>query len=534
MDRLITLVLLRWKLEIRGLLYARERRLGLVLAVPFALLFAACGAVLAFGGVRSVAQADPEMVLPLLSAVATGIGAFWILSPLLAGFALTETHDLSRLVHFPIPLSTLALSSLIANLAQPIVLAEMPIAFAIAAALSDGATLALAAAGVLSTLAFFLAASQAAGLLMHAITRNRRMHDAALFVALGLGFTLSMLPVLVLTGSLRPLMGGLARATLRADVFVFSPFAWGARAAVHGGRGDLAPFAAWLGLQWLAIGGALAVSIALVRRIYRGELKLGVAAARAAGARARMWLPGATGALLEKDLRVSWRDPALKATLFMGLAGPLIFFFLISQTGAFGRSGSGLLILATYVGMSTFGSNAFGVERRGVGLLLGFPMPRWQVLLGKNLGGMLFRVPALLALTVAGAVLAPSYLPAALTIAASAMLVAAGADNYISILFPVAAPEPGRSPQSGGAAGGRGLVSALLSAALFMGAMLLAAPFVVLVWLPHWADDRSWWSISLPLALLGAAATYAMLVGGAEQLLRKREPELLERILGEA
>jgi ABC-2 type transport system permease protein len=532
-DRLIALVLLRFKLELRAMLQARERRVGMVLAVPFLFLFAGLGAMVAYAGVRSVAHADAGVVAPLLSAVATGLGVFWILSPLLTGFALAETHDLTRLVHFPIPLPTLALSSLIANLAQPTVLAEIPIACAIAAALAGRGTLLLALAGVLSTLLFFLAASQAAGLVMHALTRNRRLHDAALFLALGMGFALSLLPMLILTGGLRPMAGGLARSALRADVFAFSPFAWGARAAVHGGRGDMAPFAIWLALQWLAIAGAVAVSIGLIKRIYHGELKLGIAAGRAA-ARARMRLPGAIGALLEKDLRVAWRDPALKATLFMGLAGPLVFYVIVTQMGRFGRSGTGLLVLATYIGMATFGSNAFGMERRGVALLLGFPLARWRVLVGKNLSGILFRLPALLALMVAGALLAPTYLPAALTIAVSAMMVAAGADNFISILFPVAAPEPGRSPHAAGTAGGRGLVTALMSAALFSGAMLLASPFVLLAWLPVWAGELSWWWITLPLSLIGSAASYALLVGGAEQLLLRREPELLERILGEA
>jgi putative transporter with 12 TMs len=532
-DRLIAIVLLRFKLELRAMLHARERRLGLALAVPFLLLFAGVGSMVAYAGVRSLGHADADVVAPVLSAVATALGVFWILSPLLTGFALAETHDLTRLVHFPVPLPTLALSSLVANLAQPTVLAEVPIAFAIAVALAEGPTLPLALLGVMSTLLFFLAASQAAGLIMHALTRNRRLHDAALFVALGLGFVMSLLPMLILAGGLRPVAGGVARAALEGDVFVLSPFAWGARAAVHGGRGELVPFALWLSAQWLAIVAAVAVSVLFIKRIYQGELKLGIAAARAA-TRARMFLPGATGALLEKDFRVAWRDPALKATLFMGLATPLVFFVIVTQTGAFGRSGTGLLVLATWIGMSTFGSNAFGMERRGIALLLSFPLARWRLLLGKNLGGMLFRVPGLLALVLAGALLEPSYVPAAMTIAACAMLVAAGADNFISILFPVAAPEPGRSPHAAAAAGGRGLVTALLSALLFTGAMLLASPFVVLAWLPVWAGDLSWWWIALPTAVLGAAATYALLVGGAEQLLLRREPELLERILGEA
>ena len=42
----------------------------------------------------------------------------------------------------------------------------------------------------------------------------------------------------------------------------------------------------------------------------------------------------------------------------------------------------------------------------------------------------------------------------------------------------------------------------------------------------------SWlWVFTLPLALAGAAAVYAMLIAGAEKLLLRREPEVLERIL---
>ena len=39
------------------------------------------------------------------------------------------------------------------------------------------------------------------------------------------------------------------------------------------------------------------------------------------------------------------------------------------------------------------------------------------------------------------------------------------------------------------------------------------------------------WAVTLPLALAGAGAVYAMLVAGAEKLLRRREPDVLERIL---
>jgi hypothetical protein len=64
-------------------------------------------------------------------------------------------------------------------------------------------------------------------------------------------------------------------------------------------------------------------------------------------------------------------------------------------------------------------------------------------------------------------------------------------------------------------------------------ALLLSSPFVFLVWLPL-LMERPWlWAVTLPLALAGAAAVYAMLVAAAGRLLQRREPEVLERILGE-
>jgi len=138
-----------------------------------------------FGGVRALAHGDPRAVPAVLSLAATGVGLMWALSPVLAGLALTETHDLSRLLHFPLPLSTLVTSSLVANLVQPMVLAELPVAVALGLAVSGSPALVpLAVLGVLSSLAFILVAAQCTGLLLHALSRNRRLQDLALFAGL--------------------------------------------------------------------------------------------------------------------------------------------------------------------------------------------------------------------------------------------------------------------------------------------------------------------------------------------------------------
>jgi ABC-2 type transport system permease protein len=532
-DRLIALVLLRWKLEVRGLLRARARAVGLLLIVPWLVIFAGAASLVVFAGVRALGD-DADGLRALLSVAVTGLGMMWALSPVLAGVAFTESHDLTRLLHFPLPLSTLVTSSVLANVTQPMVLAELPVAAALALALADRpAALPFTLLGTFSSVAFMLVAAQCAGLLLHGLSRNRRLQDVALFAGLGFGFLFSVLPLLLVSGAHWPLRSVL-RTVLRGDLFAFSPFAWGVRAASHAGQGNFLAFAAWEAAQLLAVAGGLFAASLMVGRIYRGELSLGPARGRVAGP-ARMRFSGPLGAVLEKDLRSAWRDPATKAMLVMGVMWPLIFTFVLAQARSRGGGGATVLMLAALVGASTFGANAFGTERRGVGLLMSFPVERWRILVAKNLAALVLRLPGLLVVLGAALYLAPPlYVPAAVAVALSTMVIAAGADNYVSVLFPVAAPEAGKNPYGGGVAGGRGLGAALMGALLLALTLVAASPFVFLCWLPVLLDAPALWLLTLPLALGGAVAVYALMVAGAERLLLSREPELLESILTEA
>ena len=160
---------------------------------------------------------------------------------------------------------------------------------------------------------------------------------------------------------------------------------------------------------------------------------------------------------------------------------------------------------------------------------MSFPVPRWRILVAKNLASITLRLPSVLTVLVASAVIAPpDLIPATATVATVGLLISAGVDNYASILFPLVAPEPGRPP---GAAGGRGLGTMVISALLLTLALITAMPFVLLAWLPRLFAMPWLWLVTLPLALAGAASVYAMLIAGAERLLLRREPEVLERIL---
>jgi ABC-2 type transport system permease protein len=528
-DRLIALVLLRWRVEMRTLGVARERAVALAVVVPGMLFFSAIGAVILLIAVRSVAASDPDLLLPGLSALATVVGLFWMVSPLVSGLAIAETHDVSRLLHFPIPAWTLVTSSLLANLSQPMVVAEIPMILALAIAVA-GRPLAfpLTLAGISLSFVVILAAAQVTALLLHGAARNRRLQDLATFLGIGMAFVIGLLPLMLLWGGARPLAAA-ARTVRATDAFAISPFAWGVRAAVDAGRGDLVGFTVHASAAILAIAALMSVSAVLIHRISRGELDLGGASA-AEAVPARMRFSGALGALFEKDVRMSWRDPALKATLFIGLLGPLMFVVFLLRGASSGGSRA-LLYLALFLGVSAFGSNAFGLERRGVALLMGFPVERWRILLGKNLGAMLFRAPGLIMLVIAALILrAGNLLPAALTIALCGLMVSAGVDNYASILLPTPHADPRRG---GGSVRGRGLGATIISFLLLGVTLILASPFLFLAWLPLLLGRPLVWLASLPLALAGAAAVYALLLAGAARVLERREPELMERILSE-
>jgi ABC-2 type transport system permease protein len=531
-DRLIALVALRFKLDLRAVLGSRARVVGLVVAVPGLLFISAVQAFLAFAGVRFLEARAPEMLLPALSAVATVAGVIWVLSPLLAGLAFAEAHDLTRLLHFPVPLPVLVLSSLAANLLQPTVLGQAPLALVLAVSLARRpARIPVCLLLVGLALLFLLAAAQITGLLLHAVARNRRLHDRLLFVGLGVGFLISLLPILLLTGG-GGSFGFLFSWVVDHDVFVLSPFAWGLRAAAHAGRGETGEALAFATATAASVVAVVALSAGLVGRIYRGELDLGRGGSGARAAAATMRLPGALGALLEKDFRMIWRDPRLKALLFTGLVGPLLLLLFWKGTG--GSVGPRvLLLMASFTGLSTLGSQSFALEGRGLGLLLSFPVERWKILAAKNLGAIALRLPSLLLLASAALFVASwPIVPAVLVVALCGMLIACAADNFMSILFPVVLPAAGRNPH-GPVSGSRGLGAAAFAALLMVAALAVTAPFAFLAWLPLLLQERSLWWISLPLALAGAGAVYAMLLAGAERLLLRREPELVARMLAE-
>jgi ABC-2 type transport system permease protein len=519
-------------LSLREFLGRRERPLGLILALPGLLLMSGLSVVGVFVGVRALGAHAPDWMLSGLTAAATVAGLLMALSPLLAGVSFGENSDVSRLAHFPVPPATLAVSSLTTSLIQPTVLVLVPAVLVLGFVLAGSPlSVVLTVPAVFVSFLFTLVVVQIAGLLLSAAARRRRLHDLVIFLGIILGFAMSLLPVLFLVGA-----GGtiwrLTRILLVHDVFVVLPFGWGVRAAIHAGRGDYFTFGAWAGAALVATAAAVAVSGALVGRFLRGDLDLGTAPSRRREG-PRLVLPGALLALVEKDAKLLWRDPRIRAALATSLVAPAIFLVFLSAGLARGRSGALIFFIAAFTGLGVTGSNAFALERRGITLLLMLPTPRATLLAAKNTVAIFLRLPALVLLAAATLVLAElALLPFVLTTALVAALLAAGADNFLAILFPVPVPAPGQDPWAS-TAGTRGLAAAAFGLVSFSSAALMTLPFAFLAALPLLVGQSVWGLVSIPLALAGASGAYFMLLSAAARLLERREAALVARILAE-
>ncbi|HEY6547508.1 MAG TPA: hypothetical protein VI589_06370, partial [Vicinamibacteria bacterium] len=236
--------------------------------------------------------------------------------------------------------------------------------------------------------------------------------------------------------------------------------------------------------------------------------------------------------LLEKDLRLYWRDPRLKGMLLTSILSPVLLLLL--WRGTAGRPASGFLVfLAAFSGLGALGGNAFALERRGLLLLFSFPVNRFELLVGKNMAAMALRLPSLLALATVAAIMAEAgRLVPLLATALVTLFLGAASDNQLSILYPVPVPEPGRNPH-GPLSGSRGLAASLVTAVLMTATLALSAPFVFLAFLPVLLGEGLFLPLATPLAVVGALGLYLLLTRLTAGFLERREPELLARVLAE-
>jgi len=527
-------LLVRLKLAlVRGGLQAVGIRGRIAFGVAW--VFAVCFGLLAGVGLTAVRVAPPERVgdIALMAFAVLFLG--WVLGPLL-GVASDATMDPDRLALLPlgprqlIP-GLLATSAVgFGGLFTLVVLAGAVVGFV---PLSGAAVVTVAAIAVL--FATCVTGSRLAVTALSGLARTRRGKDVAVAVAplLALAFNVGLQLLSRRAGEGRAVLTGWPR--LVAELLPSGPAALSVGAAR---QGHVVVALAWLAPAAGVLVGAGWLWGVLLERVLTVAEGRGGKADTAAGARPRRskdlfprllpFLPRTRmGAVAAKDLRMTWRDPRLRAT-YAALVFPVLAPIFVY--GGHSRVEPALVFIPAGVmlplGLQSLNELGIDGARYWTNVAAGDDIK--ADLLGKNLAravvGSGFLVVALPLL--AAATGGWSRLPAALGLAAVILGITVGTGNIASVAVPVPIPESRTNMWSSGSMGqGLALLGPTLLAMIVDGTMIV--PFAIASFLVH--DPR--WVAALIVAEVaaGAGAWRAGLAIGVRRA-RGRMPELLEAL----
>lgn len=501
----------------RGFVSAGASSIFLVLG---GLFYLATTCVMGVGAYFALSQSHGirvDRVGDFASLVVTLFGVFFLTRPLI--LTNLSGSSLQNLLHLPIARSELLAYSLLTGVVTPLVL-ESPVL--IGAALGAASQPALILATLpLAFLAHMVLLTGAHAMSLFAVLIAKRawISDLARVLAFSIFFLPSLLNHRGTREFLRPLLIPLVE---------ISPLGWAARAAVYAGAGDLS------GSLWFAIPALLlliattVVSLTLLNRILAGEGEDRVERNTKAARPTRVFLPGALGALIETQLRTQLRTPAARMALLVPTLMMGFFAFSLSRPGAM------ISPFAMVVFLSLVGGNAFLAIGRGVALILGTPVSRASILVAGDVSGFFFRVPPLLAIVAVTAWRGGSALAwSMVTLVLALIPIGMGVQHFVSILRPFALPRDRFNPYAQ-RIDARQSSNGFLSLVATLATVLIASPFLSLLWLSSRIADGAWEPWLVALACLGALATYAVLIALAERLLERRELQVLEVLLDDS
>jgi ABC-2 type transport system permease protein len=494
-------------------------------AVPGAILFGALAGAAAFRAARAGAGLVVEATV---TALFFGVWQTWTAVSL--SLAERDALDLRRLLVYPLPPGRVWAHGLAASLVgDPFAVfwSILLLGSFLGAALGrPGAWLPLLAlamaAFAMATVALVALVQELLGRLLRR-KRSRELAVAAVYVGMGLGLAL-------LSGVGRAGAFEVLRALGKLRWIAF-PAAFATEAASRLYRHDAPGALPWLvALALLGVAAAwLAFRLALASALSGGEV------ASVDPGTGRGWgLPGAGGALLEKEVKYLLRHPlagvlALVLPALSGVVAWKVAPRIPEEAGEVIRAlPLFLLVLYTHMATQPFWLNAFGFERGGVRALLLAPVRAARALAAKNAAAYLFALAVFAAC--AGVSVAVGGAPPAWALAAALALHAGiapwllAAGNLVSILNPRAAPV--NLHRGGALSAVSGFVGMLvLSAATG----LFALPVLLSLRLEEpWALVGAWAALGLAGLVL-----YRWSLPRAGALLERRRESVLSAVAGD-
>jgi ABC-2 type transport system permease protein len=385
------------------------------------------------------------------------------------------------------------------------------------------AGVAVVAVGLQLALAVLLSRAVVAGL--GALLGTRKGKDLGVLLAALVG--LLYLPAQALFNALGPLVVGQTSAVLTGTLRAL-PTGWGPAAVAASSTGDWTAALAWLGALAVLDGLLLlAWSRLLVRRLTTGGSTGG---ARGSGPvdGGRRWSPkpaGPLGAVIDKELRMWWRDARRRAALVSGILLGLLLPFL-GHTGSPKLAASALWIVF-FAAMQA--SNLYGYDGTSVWQTLTTPGAARFDVRGRQWAWTLIVGPVTL---VAAVVLplvtdSPGAYPWVLSLAPALLGGGAGTVVLVSVLAP--APLPTQRQGNPFAASTRlgGFGVAMSRVALSLLQLAAALPVLVLLAVGEIADLPVVTWLAVPVGVASGVGTAWWWGRRAHRRLADRGPELL-------
>lgn len=517
MRRLLLLLGLTLRLRLRGFVSTGASSILLVIGALFYFGTTCVMGVGAYMALSASHNVRTDRVGDMAALLVTLFGVFFVTRPLI--LSNLAGASLQNLLHLPVSRGELLGYSLLTGVVTPLVLESPVLIGAALGAASQPALLVVTLPLALITHLTLLTGAHAVSLGAILMARRAWIADTARLLAFSVFFLPSLFNVRAVRQVLRPLL---------EPVALLSPLGWAPRATVYAGAGEIRPAFGFVAAAVIALGALALLSMSLLNRILDGEGGDPVEKKRVSARRVRVWLPGALGALIETQIRAQLRSPAARMALLMPTLMMGFFAFSLSRQGSIASPAAMIIFL------SMVGGNAFLMVGRGIALILGTPVSRAFVLVASDVAGFIFRVPPLLAIIAVtawrgGAESAAWMLALALALVPISM----GVQHFVSIMRPFALPRDRFNPYAqrvDSRQAGHGVLSLLATFA----ALLIASPFLLLVWLSSRIADGAWEPWILVLACLGALAAYAVLITLAERLFLKREMQVVEVLLDDS
>ena len=488
---------------------------------------------------------DGLAAVRLLQGALTALYLWGLLVPLL-GYAWIETSALAPLMHYPLSPRQLFLGNLVAAVAQPSVLATLPLflVLALSPLTIIGGLVGLLAVGLL--LVHLLGMSQILTLLVTTALASRRVRDLGLIIVALIPFVMALVWLFAAHWAESDHPAKLQTLVEHPgwSAVAWLPSGWAALAMQGAREGQVGAVAVGLGLLGAAVAGTLVLGGRVVERAAwseeGGDSTGGAVPRRAARAWVRFRDP-VFEALVNKDLLLQWRDPRMRlmlaGTVFTAVLLVVIHTFFIGREvdatldavvvrPALLVGGATLLVLTEAAQLM----NAFGYEGRGLAAVLATPAPRWKVLAAKNMAlvGLMSVLNAgtLFVLGVVFGRLQMALLIWGITVVALVLLAAGG--NVVSVLLPY--PVVGlRRRAARPTPVWRAVFTEVLKMVALGAVLVVAAPPVVVIaalWVWHPLASVG----AAAVAVVYAAALYTLTLAGGSVLLQAREATLAQAV----